>query len=340
MLELEAEIGKDALAVMKRAGVDFSKTISDTTIEAAKLAEFLGISLQDALAMVKLSSSVLPGAKQYSGRGGDPRQFGGSGNGYSSAAEYLNSTKPDKKSGGSSRGPRQDSIERLQKELDLREKLFFKTKEYSEVAEAAAKSEKAYSEEVIVGLAKRIENLNKLEQIRSTMESSFEDGFMSIVEGTKSVEDAFKDMAKAVISELYRVYVVQKMVSQIGGLFNIGGGGGVSISKSLMSSVGSAVGMPSFSGGGYTGSGSRSGGIDGMGGFPAILHPNETVVDHTKGQSMGQVNLTQVININGNGDEFIQRKIAEAAPAIGKMSVDMVMKERRKGGAMAATFGR
>ena len=28
-------------------------------------------------------------------------------------------------------------------------------------------------------------------------------------------------------------------------------------------------------------------GIDGKGGFPAILHPNETVVDHTKGQGMG-----------------------------------------------------
>lgn len=40
----------------------------------------------------------------------------------------------------------------------------------------------------------------------------------------------------------------------------------------------------SFDGGGFTGIGPRSGGIDGKGGFPAILHPNETVIDHTKGQ--------------------------------------------------------
>jgi hypothetical protein len=33
--------------------------------------------------------------------------------------------------------------------------------------------------------------------------------------------------------------------------------------------------------------GARAGGMDGKGGFPAMLHPNETVVDHTKGQSMG-----------------------------------------------------
>jgi len=42
----------------------------------------------------------------------------------------------------------------------------------------------------------------------------------------------------------------------------------------------------SADGGGYTGSGIRAGGVDGKGGFPAILHPNETVVDHTKGQGM------------------------------------------------------
>ena len=36
----------------------------------------------------------------------------------------------------------------------------------------------------------------------------------------------------------------------------------------------------SFAGGGYTGNAPRVGGLDGQGGFPAILHPQETVVDH------------------------------------------------------------
>lgn len=43
-----------------------------------------------------------------------------------------------------------------------------------------------------------------------------------------------------------------------------------------------AVQVPSFEGGGYTGNGPRSGGVDGRGGFPAILHPRETVIDHTR----------------------------------------------------------
>jgi tape measure domain-containing protein len=56
-----------------------------------------------------------------------------------------------------------------------------------------------------------------------------------------------------------------------------GGGGG------LFAGLGGLLGkIFSFEGGGNTGSGSRSGGVDGRGGFPAILHPDETVIDHTK----------------------------------------------------------
>ena len=44
--------------------------------------------------------------------------------------------------------------------------------------------------------------------------------------------------------------------------------------------------------------GARAGGVDGRGGFPAILHPNETVVDHTKGGGMGGGVTTAEINFN------------------------------------------
>ena len=46
----------------------------------------------------------------------------------------------------------------------------------------------------------------------------------------------------------------------------------------------------SYDGGGYTGNGPRSGGLDGKGGFMAMLHPNETVTDHTKGGNAELVN--------------------------------------------------
>jgi hypothetical protein len=40
--------------------------------------------------------------------------------------------------------------------------------------------------------------------------------------------------------------------------------------------------VPAFAGGGYTGDAPRSGGLDGRGGFMAMLHPRETVIDHAR----------------------------------------------------------
>lgn len=65
----------------------------------------------------------------------------------------------------------------------------------------------------------------------------------------------------------------------------------------------------SFDGGGFTGGGARAGGVDGKGGFPAILHPNETVVDHTKGQGMGvSVNFNIQANDTAGFDRLLQSR--------------------------------
>lgn len=55
----------------------------------------------------------------------------------------------------------------------------------------------------------------------------------------------------------------------------------------------------SFAGGGYTGDGARSGGLDGQGGFMAMLHPRESVIDHAAGQSSGGVSFNVTLNAPG-----------------------------------------
>jgi tape measure domain-containing protein len=45
-----------------------------------------------------------------------------------------------------------------------------------------------------------------------------------------------------------------------------------------------------FEGGGYTGNAPRAGGMDGKGGFPAILHPGETVTDHRSSAARSALN--------------------------------------------------
>lgn len=78
----------------------------------------------------------------------------------------------------------------------------------------------------------------------------------------------------------------------------------------MASTAGLAKALASFEGGGFTGIGPRSGGVDGKGGFPAILHPNETVVDHTKGQGMGGVTIVNNIDASGAGPEVDQKIVA------------------------------
>jgi len=89
----------------------------------------------------------------------------------------------------------------------------------------------------------------------------------------------------------------------------------------------------SFDGGGYTGAGARSGGIDGKGGFYAVLHPDETVVDHTKGQriaTMGGQNIVvnQTYNFGGGTDRM---QVLSAAQLGAAMAKQQIIDDRQRG---------
>lgn len=92
-------------------------------------------------------------------------------------------------------------------------------------------------------------------------------------------------------------------------------------------------GLLSFDGGGYTGSGSRSGGIDGKGGFPALLHPNETVTDHSKGQKSGGGVEIVVRSEPGTIVQIARNEagaaIRQATPGIASQGMSMAQKSFR-----------
>ena len=98
---------------------------------------------------------------------------------------------------------------------------------------------------------------------------------------------ALKDFIGKMLDTAYEAITERTGNKSIFELFTVLGyrrapGGGVD-------GVGIAAGAPSLDGGGYTGSGARLGGIDGRGGFWAVMHPQETVIDHTKGGVTVQV---------------------------------------------------
>jgi hypothetical protein len=71
--------------------------------------------------------------------------------------------------------------------------------------------------------------------------------------------------------------------------------------------------LASFEGGGHVGGRSRSGGMDNKGGVLAMLHPNESVIDHTKGQG-GGITIVNNIDASGAGPD-VEMKIEKAVKA-------------------------
>ncbi len=89
----------------------------------------------------------------------------------------------------------------------------------------------------------------------------------------------------------------------------IQGGSGSGVAGGLFRSIGNLF---SFDGGGYTGGGPRTGGLDGKGGFLSVLHPNETVVDHSRGQRMGG-GATIIVNVSGTNAPDVRRAAGQGA---------------------------
>lgn len=126
----------------------------------------------------------------------------------------------------------------------------------------------------------------------------------------ESLREGLAQVFKQIASDILSSGIRNALSSQ----FSPTGGGGGGFFGSLF---GGLFGGSSFDGGGYTGMGARSGGIDGKGGFPAILHPNETVVDHTRGQGVGSKSVSMTIDLRGTtGDRELDAKISRAGQQI------------------------
>ena len=109
--------------------------------------------------------------------------------------------------------------------------------------------------------------------------------------------------------------------------------------------------LRSFDGGGFTGRGSRSAGVDGKGGFPAILHPNETVTDHTKSinkkrnerentnEENNSIVVNQTINVTTGVQQTVRAEIVQLMPQIAQAAKGAVADARLRGGNFSKAMG-
>jgi hypothetical protein len=340
-LTAESATATDALKI----GFD---DVASAARAAAMAAQSIGTAAAGALSVVTSLASKMWEAAQARVSAGESlktmdlaAQYGLYGQGRSAAdaanrasgALYNPVGIPGVGKAGGGGGGGTDPLATLREQLKLETELLGMSEAQKRVVNALGSDWQKYGDVVISGLTAQIEAIDAFNQkmadqqsIADTIKSSMSDAFMGIVDGTLKAKDAFKQMASAIIRELFNVLVVQKLV----GSFNATQGTGTGI----VGFFGKML-TKSFAGGGYTGAGARSGGIDGKGGFLATLHPNETVVDHTAGQGAGGVNVTQNITF---GSGVTRAEVQTMIPKIVEATKAAVLDARKRGGSFGGAF--
>lgn len=160
-----------------------------------------------------------------------------------------------------------------------------------------------------------------MKKAAENMQDAMSNTFFDFMQGEfDNLGDSFKNMLDRMVADALAAQlnnaIFPSSMGGIGGWFNSGGGGDYVSNSGFAPGGGSSGGfmdglksLVSFDGGGYTGDGSRSGGLDGKGGQLALLHPQETVIDHTKGQTINN-GVTVNINVSGIRDGADLRRSA------------------------------
>jgi hypothetical protein len=344
------------------AGLDFSSPIAGGSREALVLAANLGIALGVAERLAALGPQGIPtdpSGKTYSGRGGvipDTADIFSMGNGYITPPS-------DKKGGGGGGGSKQeDALEKLREQVKLETELLGKSEAYQRVINAIASDRARYSEaeiNAVVAEIQALENkknaIEQVNQVMSTVQSSLEDGFMAMMSGTKSVEEAFKEMAYNIIAELYRILVVQQIV----GKWNAESGTGTG----LVGFLGNLIGGFNANGGVFSPHGkvrafANGGVVDGPTMFPmrggtgimgeagpeAIMPLSKTpdgrlgVQVAGGGATGGDVHVHNSFSIGSTNAADVKQEITKMLPTITQAAVAGVMQARKRGGPMRDTF--
>ena len=209
-----------------------------------------------------------------------------------------------------------------------------KAKDATELAAEAAKKAAEEYQKMLVKIIEASPALRRLgfdvENLKSTfemVESSMEDAFMSIVDGTAKGQDAFKAMAAAIIKDLYRVLVVQRLV----GTFESGRG------------------IAGFIGRLFPGAAS---GRSMQAGEPHVVgeHGRELFVPQTAGRVLsvaqaqnavgggGAVVVNQTINVSTGVQQTVRAEIKQLMPQIAESAKSAVVDAKRRGGSYGRAF--
>ena len=165
---------------------------------------------------------------------------------------------------------------------------------------------------------------DRIQSLSDTMRDSMSDAFKSMIDGTKSAKDAFRDMARAIISKLFDILVVQQLV----GDWSAKTGTGTGIIGGIMGTITGkrAMGGPMTTGKAYM-VGERG---------PEIVVPSRNSHVVSNGSGGGGIVVNQTINVTTGVQQTVRAEIMSLMPRITENTKMAVLDAKQRGGA----FGR
>ena len=190
----------------------------------------------------------------------------------------------------------------------------------------------------------------RVQSIADTIKSSMSDAFMSIVDGTKSAKEAFKDMARNIIKQLYDVLVIQRLVGSFNATTGVGSGLVGMIMGAFQADGGVWRGgsqVQAFANGGVVGGPMTfpmSNGMTGLMGEagPEAIMPLKRGKDGKLGVQAegggGSVVVNQTINVSTGVQQTVRAEIKQLMPQIAESAKSAVVDAKRRGGSYGRAF--
>lgn len=215
---------------------------------------------------------------------------------------------------------------------DLREKIE-KTKdatnELTNAQDAGTQAGKTYRKQLIdlADAAKDVQRNMESAAVRGI--KSLEDALVDVTMGTASAKDAFKSMARSIISDLIRIQIQKNITGNIAAGLAGGSGGGI------FGAIGNFFG-------GFFADGGRPprNKVSVVGERGAELFVPDgvsgTIVPSGAG---GGVTVHQTINLSAGVSQTVRAEVMGMLPQIQEASKSAVFEARRRGGSFASAFG-
>ena len=263
---------------------------------------------------------------------------------------------PDiKKSGGGGKGQTQEEyLQQLIREDEQKRKLIGLSETEQSAAETEFKLREklrdlkgSVTEEEIQSTLRQIEATNKLieqesrrEEIINSATSTIENAFMSMVDGSKSVSDAFKGMIREILLDIYRQQVAKPIATAISSAIFGSAKGNVFSNGSHVTAYanGGVVGSPTY----FHMSGGKTG-LMGEAGPEAIM-PLKRGSDGKLGVQVSgnggsnDITVQNVITVTGSDAAMVRAEVAKMIPQITNATKAAVIDARLRGGQMKQAF--